>query len=101
MLKIRIAGLTAELDNRYAYVADQCRGYTVSEEERSDLTARATEEQILRELIEPEKQSDYCHRIVQFGRDTCMARSPACEGCPLGDLCEHKKKQEKAKKKGP
>ena len=57
-------------------------------------------EQILRELIEPEKPSHYCHRIVQFGRDTCMARSPACEGCPLGDLCEHKKKQEKAKKKG-
>ena len=50
MLKIRIAGLTAELDNRYAYVVDQCRGYTVSEEERSDLTARATREQILREL---------------------------------------------------
>ena len=45
-------------------------------------------EMILRELIEPEKQSDFCHRIVQFGRDTCMARSPACEGCPLGDLCE-------------
>ena len=54
-------------------------------------------EQILRGLIEPEKQSDYCHRIVQFGRDTCMARSPACEDCPLGDLCESKKKQEKKK----
>ena len=58
MLKIRIAGLTAELDNRYAYVADQCRGYTVSEEERSDLTARATEEQIDALLVEMyEKQA--------------------------------------------
>ena len=56
-------------------------------------------EQILRTLIEPEKQSDYCHRIVQFGRDTCMARSPACGECPLGDLCEFKKKQEKTNRK--
>ena len=48
-------------------------------------------EAILSELIEPEKQSDFCHRIVQFGRDVCMARSPACPTCPLGDLCPHKK----------
>ena len=48
-------------------------------------------EAILSELIEPEKQSDFCHRIVQFGRDVCMARNPACATCPLGDLCPHKK----------
>ena len=46
-------------------------------------------ERILTPLIAPEEQSDFCHRIVQFGRDTCMARSPACEGCPLGNLCRH------------
>ncbi len=46
-------------------------------------------ERILTPLIEPQEQSDFCHRIVQFGRDTCMARSPACEGCPLRDLCKH------------
>ena len=46
-------------------------------------------ERILTPLIAPEEQSDFCHRIVQFGRDTCMARSPACEGCPLADLCRH------------
>ena len=45
-------------------------------------------ERILTPLIAPEEQSDFCHRIVQFGRDTCMARSPACEGCPLGDVCK-------------
>ena len=49
-------------------------------------------EVILSELIEPEKQSDFCHRIVQFGRDVCMARSPLCDGCPLRDLCDHGKK---------
>ncbi len=46
-------------------------------------------ERILTPLIAPSEQSDFCHRIVQFGRDTCMARSPACEGCPLADLCGH------------
>ncbi len=46
-------------------------------------------ERVLTPLIEPQEQSDFCHRIVQFGRDTCMARSPACEECPLGDLCRH------------
>ena len=45
-------------------------------------------ERILTPLIAPEEQSDFCHRIVQFGRDTCSARSPACEGCPLGDVCK-------------
>lgn len=45
-------------------------------------------EKILLELVEPEKQSDFCHRLVQFGRDTCMARSPDCVHCPLNDLCE-------------
>ena len=48
-------------------------------------------ERILTPLIEPTEQSDFCHRIVQFGRDTCMARSPACGDCPLKDLCKHGK----------
>ena len=46
-------------------------------------------ERILTPLIEESEQSDFCHRIVQFGRDTCMARSPACGECPLRDLCKH------------
>lgn len=46
-------------------------------------------EAILSELIEPQKQSDFCHRIVQFGRDVCSARSPACDRCPLRSLCPH------------
>ena len=48
-------------------------------------------ERILTPLIAPEEQSDFCHRIVQFGRDTCMARGPRCEECPLGDVCKHNK----------
>ena len=46
-------------------------------------------ENLLTPLIVAEEQSDFCHRIVQFGRDTCMARSPACHACPLSDLCAH------------
>ena len=51
-------------------------------------------EKILVGLIEPDKQSDFCHRIVQFGRDTCSARAPQCEGCPLSELCERGRKQQ-------
>ena len=54
-------------------------------------------ERILSELAEPEKQSDLCHRIVQFGRDTCSARSPKCDGCPLGELCSHNEKSKRGK----
>ena len=46
-------------------------------------------------LIEPEKQSDFCHKIVQFGRDVCSARSPKCEGCRLAEYCAHYKKVKK------
>ncbi len=51
-------------------------------------------ERIMSELIAPEEQSDFCHRIVNFGRDVCMARSPVCEGCILFDLCKENKKKE-------
>lgn len=48
-------------------------------------------EKIMSALIEPSKQSDFCHRIVQFGRDVCMARSPRCAECPLKGNCSHVK----------
>lgn len=49
-------------------------------------------EKIMSELISPEEQSDFCHRIVQFGRDVCIARSPRCEECILADVCKGKRK---------
>lgn len=48
-------------------------------------------EKTLSELVEPEKQSDFCHRIVQFGRDVCSARAPKCEACPIAEWCTHNK----------
>ena len=49
-------------------------------------------EKILRELIDMKEGSDFCHRIVLFGRETCTARSPMCDNCPLADLCLRKEK---------
>lgn len=43
-------------------------------------------ERTLSALVVPEKQSDFCHRLVQFGRDTCDARKPKCEACPFSGL---------------
>ena len=59
----------------------------------TDLKDPTKVEMIMKELIVPEEQSDFCHRIVQFGRDTCSARSPKCAECPLSDLCGYKNKQ--------
>lgn len=52
-------------------------------------------EAILSELVEAELQTDFCHRIVMFGRDTCTARSPFCDKCPLCELCVSTEKKKK------
>lgn len=44
-------------------------------------------EQQLRKVLPPKESSDFCHRIVLFGRDICTARSPKCGECPLSHLC--------------
>lgn len=46
-------------------------------------------EKQLRAILPPEESSDFCHRIVLFGREVCTARSPKCEECPLSPFCEH------------
>ncbi len=40
-------------------------------------------------LIPREKQSEFCHRLVLFGRDTCDARRPRCELCPASKICKN------------
>lgn len=41
----------------------------------------------LRKILPPEESSDFCHRIVLFGRDVCTAIRPGCGDCPLKSLC--------------
>ena len=41
----------------------------------------------LRKILPPEESSDFCHRIVLFGREICTARSPKCSECPLAIYC--------------
>ena len=42
------------------------------------------------ESLDGQAQSDFCHRIVLFGREYCSARAPRCKECPLADLCPAK-----------
>ena len=44
-------------------------------------------ERQLRAVLPPEESSDFCHRIVLFGRDICTARNPQCHRCPLSMWC--------------
>ena len=46
-------------------------------------------ERQLRAILPPEESSDFCHRIVLFGREVCTARAPQCGQCPLAPLCRH------------
>ena len=46
-------------------------------------------ERQLRAILPPEESSDFCHRIVLFGREVCTARNPQCGDCPLAALCKH------------
>ena len=32
--------------------------------------------------------SDFCHRIVWFGREVCVARHPRCEACEMREICK-------------
>ena len=54
----------------------------------SEGTDPAKVEKQLREVLPMERASDFCHRLVHFGRETCSARAPKCKNCPLMDICE-------------
>ena len=50
-------------------------------------------EKIFTPLLSESDQSDFCHRIVMFGREYCTAKNPACGICPLAELCARAKKR--------
>ncbi len=46
-------------------------------------------EMILWELIPPEEGNQFCHRLVDHGREICTARTkPYCDRCCLADICK-------------
>lgn len=45
-------------------------------------------EMALWKLVPPEEGSDFCHRLVDHGREVCTARTkPYCDRCCLSDIC--------------
>ena len=55
-------------------------------------------EQDLRKILPPELSSDFCHRLVLFGREICKARGEKCQECILCHLCSAHSKKLKSKK---
>lgn len=46
-------------------------------------------EMALWKIIPPEEGSDFCHRLVNHGRDICTARTkPHCDRCCIKDICD-------------
>lgn len=43
---------------------------------------------LLKKIIPSNEGSDFCHRLVLFGRDVCSARKPLCEECPMSEICK-------------
>ncbi len=43
-----------------------------------------------KDLIPVDLQSEFCHRLVLFGREYCTARKPDCKNCPAKEICPKK-----------
>jgi endonuclease-3 len=57
---------------------------------RLKLTNKADPEKIERDLMKivPRgKWTPFSHLLIHHGRQTCQARSPKCESCPVSNLC--------------
>ncbi len=53
-------------------------------------------ERTLDPIVPKNQQSDFCHRMVWFGRDICCAQSPKCDICPMREkkICNFKPEKE-------
>ncbi len=49
----------------------------------------------LKRVVAPEKQNDFCHRLVEHGRAVCTARKAMCEKCCMAEFCNYKKSEDK------
>ena len=82
LLRGDIYSLPAIVADTHCIRISERLGLTKKGEKRPEAT-----EKTLSALIDPEKQSDFCHRLVLFGREICTARAPQCALCPLSALC--------------
>ncbi|MDW8479382.1 MAG: endonuclease III [Xanthomonadales bacterium] len=62
-------------------------------------TVREVEERLERRVPEPYRRHAH-HWLVLHGRYVCRARRPACERCPVADLCAHRRRQLAARGSG-
>lgn len=81
--------LLGDLYSRPAIVADT---HCIRISERLGLTRKGEKDPVRTEktlvgLIPPEKSAEFCHRLVEFGREVCSARRPDCENCILSAEC--------------
>ena len=44
-------------------------------------------EKRLKDILPSKKSTDFCHRIVWHGRETCPAHKPKCDICTLASVC--------------
>lgn len=73
-----------------------CDTHCIRISKRIGLTDTDYPEKTERQLVSllPEgTRSEFCHRIVEFGRDICTARNPRCDICELCDICTYHKKE--------
>ena len=57
---------------------------------RIGIAGSALPEKIERRInawLPPEQWANFSHMLILHGRETCMARKPACGRCPLVDVC--------------
>ena len=61
---------------------------------RLGLTSSTKPVQIEMDLLKKVPQlewTDFSHRVISHGRSLCKARNPACDLCPMKDLCRYYK----------
>ena len=73
--------------NLWKLSEENAQAVSLSLENGYDVPAREGLERQLRAILPPEESSDFCHRIVLFGREVCTARSPHCDRCELRPYC--------------
>ena len=91
LLRGDIYSLPAIVADTHCIRISERLGLTQKGEKRPEATERE-----LAKIVAPEKQSDFCHRLVLFGREICSARAPKCGECPLKELCTYDKRNGQA-----